>query len=314
MKPVTKIRIFGAVSSALSVPCLFISFTAFRFLSTDFFVARFYMVLLSFLLFAFTVWILAASFLLICGRKSSWTVLLVNGVVCFVFCGTLASLGLREQSRHDAGFFAAVVMCIILTLFGLVQGIAALRPSIKSFGRIEGKSAIRSIKKSVVLSAVLLSVIAPASVFIIHSVGELRPCFVSKVTASSQAPAHPAVSVCGAKLSMFWSPASSKSEGEWVKIEFPFIQKVEAVDIRGGASFDDALRKKMHRIKSGTIQLSNGDMIPFSLSDKGYVQRVAVPAADCKWVIVTVTSVYEGENGVLGVGIVSPQHRVEIFR
>jgi hypothetical protein len=153
-------------------------------------------------------------------------------------------------------------------------------------------------------------------VFYLHSHGILRPCFVSKIHATSEAKNHAASLVFDASPDTYWSPSTSADgTGATLVIELPFMQDVAAVAFSSGASDKRREFSSLNRIRSGLLKFSTGDEVPFELEDDPAVQQVSVDVKDVRWVSVTVLSVYSGSSErYLTVGAVAPLKKTPIFR
>ena len=313
MKLSIQLRVFGAVNLVLTMLFIVLSYSAGRSLAREFLVAPVPIAMMSFGIIAFTVWLLTSSVLMLFARGFSSAALFWNGAVFVLSFGFIGIKVVSEHVRHDSSF--AVLICIVLlfVFFGLSQLAAVLRAMLKK--NTEGRrSILHTIFHPAVFPVILvLALSGPLLTAYFHFHGVLRPCFVSKVSASSETPGHAASLMCDGNLLTYWSPSGNGGEGSSVRIEFPFNETVEGVVCIGAPDVREF--RKRNRIRSGVLVFSDGTKKTFELADSPSVQNVPVTAKDVRWMTMTVTSVYAGESeAVLAAGTLLPLHRVKIFR
>ena len=310
------VRIFGGINLFFVPLFAALSLAAGRSLSGEFLSAKVPFALMSFCLFAFTVWLAAASILMLFGRRFSVSALLWNGIVLLFGFGALCIIGLSEKTGHDSLFFAVVGVMLFFVLFGAVHLFCATRPALRERIRDDGGLLRAVLHPAVLPLALILSVSGPAAVFYLHTHGIKRPCFVSRISASAEERDHAASLVFDASPETYWSPSfTSDGVGSTLRIEFPFNHDVVGVAVGSGAS--DRTREFLanSRIRSGVISFSTGDEFPFELDDEPQLQRIKTDAKNARWMTLKVTSVYRGQpQQGLCVGAVIPLRQAPIFR
>jgi hypothetical protein len=312
MKPVSLIRLFGAVNMILVPLFLVISWAAARSLEKEFLSARFPVAVISFCVFAFTLWLIIACALMLTGRRFARAALFWNGILLLSGFGALTVLGLLEKTAHDAGFFCVIAIMTVLIVFGVCHLFVTFRPAVREWAK-PANPVLSLFHPAVFLPVIVLCLAGPSAAVYFHWHGIERPCFVSKISASASAQGHEPSLVFDSSPESFWSPSlSADGVGAELRIDFPFSDTIEAVAVGAGGTLREA--GTYGRIKTGVFHFSTGDEIAFNLENDASLQRIDLGVINVRWMTMTVLSVYPGKEKALSVGAVIPLRRTPVFR